>query len=58
MCFEWDKRYFREQAELKAKQQVEELIKSAEESVKINSAENAFLGVAHQNSNLEDKVVS
>ncbi len=30
MCFEWDERYFREQAELKSKQKVDELIKNSE----------------------------
>lgn len=34
MCFEWDKRYFREQAELKSKQKVDELIRRSEEAAK------------------------
>lgn len=36
MCFEWDKRYFREQAELKSKQKVDELIKNSEAAAKAN----------------------
>ena len=35
MCFEWDERYFREQAELKNKQKVDELIKRSEEAAKV-----------------------
>jgi hypothetical protein len=58
MCFEWDKRYFREQAELKAKQKVDELIKNAEESVRVNQADNAFEAAATQISDYEEKVVS
>lgn len=38
MCFEWDERYFREQAELKNKQKVDELIKNSEAAAK-NSQE-------------------
>lgn len=48
MCFEWDKRYFREQAERKSKKQVDELIKNAEDAVKVNRVYNAFKGMIQQ----------
>ena len=39
MCFEWDKRYFREQEALRiGKQKTDELLKRAEEAVKAESA--------------------
>lgn len=34
MCFEWDKRYFRELEEKKNKEKVDDLIKSAEAAAK------------------------
>ena len=40
MCFEWDKRYFREQAELKSKQKVDELIKASEAAAKASQESN------------------
>ena len=33
MCFEWDERYFRELAERKSKEKVDELIRRSEEAV-------------------------
>lgn len=33
MCFEWDKRYFRELEAKKSKEKVDEMIKNAEDAV-------------------------
>lgn len=33
MCFEWDKRYFRELEEKKAREQLNELLRKAEKAV-------------------------
>jgi hypothetical protein len=39
MCFEWDKRYFREQEELRiCKEKTDEMLKRAEEAAKAESA--------------------
>lgn len=35
MCFEWDKRYFRELAERQSKEKVDELIRRSEEAVRL-----------------------
>ena len=51
MCFEWDERYFREQRELqekKAREQVEELIKNAENTAKPNPVIEAFKRLMRQ----------
>ena len=34
MCFEWDKRYFRELEEKKSKEKLDAMLKKAEEAVK------------------------
>ena len=38
MCFEWDKRYFRELAERESKEKVDELIRRSEEAVRTAQA--------------------
>lgn len=39
MCFEWDKRYFREQEELRiSKEKAEELLRRAEEAARAEAA--------------------
>lgn len=39
MCFEWDKRYFRELEEKKAKDKLDEMLKQAEEAAKREGAD-------------------
>ena len=38
MCFEWDKRYFRELEEKKAKEKLDEMLRKAEEAVQQSGA--------------------
>jgi hypothetical protein len=40
MCFEWDKRYFRELEEKRAKEKLDEMLKKAEEAVTQPSPQN------------------
>lgn len=55
MCFEWDKRYFREQAERKSKEQVDALIKNAEDAVKVNRVYDAFKSLINQSADHREK---
>lgn len=48
MCFEWDKRYFRELEEKKSKEKVDELIKNAEDAVNANQVNRAINGNMNQ----------
>lgn len=41
MCFEWDKRYFRELEEKKSKKKVDEVIRNAEDAVNHSQASEA-----------------
>jgi len=38
MCFEWDKRYFRELEEKKAKEKLDEMLRKAEEAAQQGGA--------------------
>jgi 16S rRNA U1498 N3-methylase RsmE len=38
MCFEWDKRYFRELEEKKAKEKLDEMLRKAEEAAQQSGA--------------------
>lgn len=44
MCFEWDKRYFRELEEKKNKEKVDNMIKNAEAAVKAGQANETAKG--------------
>jgi|APLak6261660231_1056022.scaffolds.fasta_scaffold151043_1 hypothetical protein len=47
MCFEWDKRYFREQEALRiSKEKTDELLKHAEEAAKAESARSVTANAA------------
>jgi hypothetical protein len=49
MCFEWDKRYFREQEALRiSKQKTDELVKRAEEAAKAEAAKAAAVAEKEQ----------
>jgi hypothetical protein len=58
MCFEWDERYRREEASRKSKEKVDELIKSAEDAVKVNRVYNAFKSYVNQPGDHKEKVLS
>lgn len=61
MCFEWDERYFREKREMEeklAKQQVDELIRNAENTAKTNPIVSAFKRLVRQSSERrEDELI-
>ena len=57
MCFEWDKRYFRELEEKKSKEKVDEMIKNAEDAVKANQVNRAINGNVNQSGDLKKNVV-
>lgn len=52
MCFEWDKRYFRELEEKKSKEQVDALLKKAEEAVSLKVADAETAPPASLNENV------
>lgn len=56
MCFEWDKRYFRELKEKKSKEKVDELIKNAEDAVNANQVNRAIDGNVKQSGVLKKNV--
>lgn len=53
MCFEWDKRYFRELEEKKSKEKVDELIRNAEDAVNVNQVNRAIKSNVNQSSDLK-----
>lgn len=48
MCFEWDKRYFRELEEKKSKEKLDQLLKNAEDAVTLEQSGNAVEGHVDQ----------
>lgn len=57
MCFEWDKRYFRELEEKKSKEKVDEMIKNAEDAVKARQVNRAVDGNVNQSVDHKKQVV-
>lgn len=57
MCFEWDKRYFRELEEKKSKEKVDELIKNAEDAVNAKQVNRAINGNVDQSGDHKKNVV-